>query len=232
VSRVRGWCSVAIVHFVIMGCGRVGSTLARTLGRNGHDVAVIDADPAAFRRLGAEFEGQTVTGIGFDRDTLVAAGIKEAYAFAAVSSGDNSNILAARVARETFGVEHVAARIYDPQRAMVYQRLGIPTVATVRWAADQMIQRLLPQGAMPELTDPSGKIVIAEVPLTEEWVGLPLTDVEQLTGSRVAYLTRLGEGMLPEPETVVQAGDLVHLAVRRTEMARVERICDQPPVTS
>jgi trk system potassium uptake protein TrkA len=217
------------VHFVIMGCGRVGSTLARTLGRAGHDVAVIDSEASAFRRLGTEFEGQTVTGIGFDRDTLVAAGIKEAYAFAAVSSGDNSNILAARVARETFGVEHVAARIYDPQRAMVYQRLGIPTVATVRWTSDQMIQRLLPQGAMPELTDPSGKIVIAEVPLAPAWIGRPLSAVEEQTGGRVAYVTRLGEGAIPMPGMVVQQGDLVHLSVRRDELARVERICDQPP---
>lgn len=212
-----------------MGCGRVGATLARILGRNGHDVAVIDVDPSSFRRLGTEFEGETVTGIGFDRDTLVAAGIKEAYAFAAVSSGDNSNILAARVARETFGVEHVAARIYDPGRAMVYQRLGIPTVATVRWTADQMIQRLLPQGAMPELTDPSGRIVIAEVPLTPEWIGRPLVEVERHTGARVAYLTRLGEGILPGADTVVQHGDLVHLAVQREHLGRVERICDQPP---
>ena len=212
-----------------MGCGRVGSTLARTLGRGGHDVAVIDSEPAAFRRLGTSFDGRTVTGIGFDRRTLVAAGIKEAYAFAAVSSGDNSNILAARVARETFGVEHVAARIYDPQRAMVYQRLGIPTVATVRWTADQMIQRLLPQGAVPELTDPSGKIVIAEVPLVEAWIGRRLTDVEEQTGARIAYVTRLGEGTLPRADMVVQQGDLVHLAVVRDDLARVERLCDQPP---
>ena len=212
-----------------MGCGRVGSTLARTLGRSGHDVAVIDADAAAFRRLGTSFDGQTVTGIGFDRRTLVAAGIKDAYAFAAVSSGDNSNILAARVARETFGVEHVAARIYDPQRARVYQRLGIPTVATVRWTADQMIQRLLPQGAVPELTDPSGKIVIAEVPMAEPWIGRRLTDVEEQTGARIAYVTRLGEGTLPRPDMMIQQGDLVHLAVVREELARVERLCDQPP---
>jgi trk system potassium uptake protein TrkA len=217
------------VHFVIMGCGRVGSTLARTLGRTGHDVAVIDADPAAFRRLGTSFEGRTVTGIGFDRDTLLAAGIRDAYAFAAVSSGDNSNILAARVARETFGVEHVAARIYDPQRAMVYQRLGIPTVATVRWTADQMIQRLLPQGAMPELTDPSGKVVIAEVPYAESWIGHPLTLLEEQTGGRVSYVTRLGEGMLPRPEMVIQEGDLVHMAVLRDQLPRVERVADSAP---
>ncbi len=131
-ARDRGSaCSVPAVHFVIMGCGRVGATLARSLEDRGHTVAVIDQNPDAFRRLGAGFEGTTVTGVGFDRDTLVEAGIEHAYAFAAVSSGDNSNILAARVARETFGVSNVVARIYDPGRAEVYQRLGIPTVATV-----------------------------------------------------------------------------------------------------
>lgn len=127
------------MHIVIMGCGRVGSTLAQTLEQQGHTVAVIDRDPTAFRRLGSGFGGRRVTGIGFDRDTLREAGIEEAGAFAAVSSGDNSNIIAARVAREMFGIENVAARIYDPRRAEVYQRLGIPTVATVRWTADQML---------------------------------------------------------------------------------------------
>ena len=110
-------------------------------------MAVIDQDADAFRRLGPDFAGKTVTGVGFDRDTLLEAGIEQADAFAAVSSGDNSNILAARVARETFGVENVVARIYDPGRAEVYQRLGIPTVATVRWTADQVLRRLLPGGS-------------------------------------------------------------------------------------
>jgi trk system potassium uptake protein len=130
------------VHIVIMGCGRVGSALAQTLEQQGHTVAVVDQDPTAFRRLGAGFGGRRVTGVGFDQDTLREAGIEDAGAFAAVSSGDNSNIIAARVAREMFGVENVAARIYDPKRAEVYQRLGIPTVATVRWTADQMLRRL------------------------------------------------------------------------------------------
>jgi len=217
------------VHFVIMGCGRVGSTLAKSLSKRGHDVAIIDAEPAAFRRLGSSFEGRTVTGIGFDRDTLSAAGIKDAYAFAAVSSGDNSNILAARVARETFGVEHVAARIYDPGRAMVYQRLGIPTVATVRWTADQMIQRLLPQGSVPDHTDPSGRVVIAEVTVDKAWVGRRVSEIESAAGVRVAYLTRLGEGMLPVDETVYQDGDLLHFVAGTADLARVEKVCDGPP---
>src|SRR5690606_18599893 len=122
-------------------------------------------------RLGTDFTGRRVTGIGFDREILEAAAIRDAYAFAAVSSGDNSNILAARVARETYGVAHVVARIYDPGRAEIYQRLGIPTVGTVRWASDQMLRRLLPQGHVPEFTDPSGRIVIADVPMDVSWVG-------------------------------------------------------------
>ncbi|MDO5503785.1 MAG: TrkA family potassium uptake protein [Actinomycetia bacterium] len=217
------------MHFVIMGCGRVGASLARALERAGHDVTVIDQDPTAFRRLGSEFGGNTVTGIGFDRETLTAAGIETAYAFAAVSSGDNSNILAARVARETFGIEHVVARIYDPGRAEIYQRLGIPTVATVTWASDQILRRLLPQGHLPELTDPSGRIVIADVPVAQEWIGQRLTALESATGARVAFLSRLGEGILPGKDTVYQAGDLVHFAVLRDRLEIVERILDDPP---
>jgi trk system potassium uptake protein len=217
------------VHFVIMGCGRVGSSLALSLESQGHDVAVIDQEESAFRRLGSAFEGRRVTGVGFDRDTLTEAGIDSAYAFAAVSSGDNSNILAARVARETFGVEHVVARIYDPGRAEVYQRLGIPTVATVKWTSDQMLRRLLPQGHVPELVDPSGNIVIAEVTVNPAWVGRRITAIEEATGTRTAYLTRLGSAMLPEAETVYQEGDLVHLAARTSELPQVERILDAPP---
>ena len=177
-----------------MGCGRVGSTLAHILEAQGHDVAVIDNNESAFRRLGSDFVGRRVTGIGFDRDTLLEAGIEDADAFAAVSSGDNSNILAARVARETFGVDNVVARIYDPGRAEVYQRLGIPTVATVRWTADQMIRRLLPHGSEPEWRDPSGSVLLAEVQVDTAWVGERISRLEEETGARVAFLTRLGEG--------------------------------------
>jgi trk/ktr system potassium uptake protein len=210
------------VHFVIMGCGRTGSTLAHMIEDRGHTVAIIDQNPAAFRRLTAQFEGRRVVGTGFDRDTLVEAGINDAYAFAAVSSGDNSNIIAARVARETFGITNVVARIYDPRRAEVYQRLGIPTVATVRWTADQVARRLLPSGAAPEYRDASGHLVLAEVPVHVGWVGHRMIDLETAAGCRVAFLTRLGEGLIPGRDTVYQEGDLVHVVLREPDTATVE----------
>jgi trk system potassium uptake protein TrkA len=217
------------VHFVIMGCGRVGSTLAHILESQGHSVAVIDSNESAFRRLGTSFTGRRITGIGFDRDTLREAGIEEAQAFAAVSSGDNSNILAARVARETFGIENVVARIYDPGRAEVYQRLGIPTVATVRWTANQMLRRLLPKGATPDHQDPSGKVVVAEVPVNDAWVGERISRIESDSGARVAYLTRLGEGLLPETDTVFQDGDLLHMLSYEDDLDRVTEVLKAAP---
>ncbi|GAA1179838.1 trk system potassium uptake protein TrkA [Kitasatospora gansuensis] len=217
------------MHIVIMGCGRVGSALARALEKQGHSVAVVDQDPTAFRRLGSGFNGRRVTGVGFDQDTLREAGIEEAGAFAAVSSGDNSNIIAARVARENFGVENVAARIYDPRRAEVYQRLGIPTVATVRWTADQMLRRLLPSGGEPLWQDPSGGVQLAEVAYAPAWVGHKLTALEEASGARIAFLTRLGEGVLPTPQLVVQEGDLVHVMLRRADLDTVEAAFAQGP---
>jgi trk system potassium uptake protein TrkA len=217
------------VHVVIMGCGRVGSTLAETLDRQGDTVAVIDQESAAFRRLPSSFGGRTVTGVGFDREVLGEAGIEQAHAFAAVSSGDNSNILAARVARETFGVENVVARIYDPKRAEVYQRLGIATVATVRWTADQMMRRLRPEGVLSEWADASGEVRLAEVHVDPTWIGLSVARIEGKAPVRVALFTRLGEGMLPTADTVLQEGDLVHVLVRHEDLDGVSSVLAGPP---
>ena len=218
------------MHVVIMGCGRVGSALAKGLEKYGHSVAVIDSDAGAFRRLHASFAGLQVTGIGFDRDTLVEAGIERANAFAAVSSGDNSNIIAARVARETFGVENVVARIYDARRAEVYQKLGIPSVATVRWTADQVLRRMLPEGLLSQWRDPSGQVMLAEVAYSPHWVGRRLTDLEAAAATRVALVTRLGEGRLPAPDTVVQEGDLVHVLMTDDQREQVLRVFAAGPV--
>lgn len=213
-----------------MGCGRVGASLAGQLEEHGHSVAVVDQNPEAFRRLPAGFEGRRVTGVGFDRDALAQAGIEDAFALAAVSNGDNSNIIAARVARETFGVANVVARIYDPRRAEVYQRLGIPTVATVRWTADQVLRRLLPTGASSEYQDPSSRVSLVTFDTHIAWVGESLDRVEQLTQGRIAYLTRLGQGVVPHPGSVVQENDVVHLMVATDRIGAAQRVLASPPV--
>ncbi len=200
------------MYVVIMGCGRVGSSLVAGLERLGHEVAVIDRDPQAFRRLGPDFRGRQVVGQGFHREVLVAAGVERAGAFAAVSSGDNSNIISARVARETFGVERVVARIYDAKRAAVYERLGIPTVATVPWSTDRLLRMILPDGVASAWREPSGTVAILPLPVHEDWVGRPIAQLEAATGSRVAFLVRFGTGVLPKRDTVVQADDTVYVA--------------------
>jgi trk system potassium uptake protein TrkA len=209
------------VHVVIMGCGRVGSTLARSLEDRNHTVSVIDISPDAFRRLGPSYNGLNVTGYGFDRAVLTEAGIERADAFAAVSSGDNSNIIAARVARETFGIQQVVARIYDPGRAAVYERLGITTVATVKWTADQVLRRLLPAGAEPNYRDPSGTIRLDQIPVNDAWVGQRSVKFQEQSSSRIAWIDRLGEGMLPQRETVLQEGDMLHLVMREENATKV-----------
>ncbi|CAB4695528.1 unannotated protein [freshwater metagenome] len=212
-----------------MGCGRVGSSLANELESAGHSVAIIDQSRDAFRRLGSNFQGTTVTGVGFDRDTLVEAGIEKAEAFAAVSNGDNSNILAARVARETYGVKNVVARIYDPGRAEIYQRLGIPTVATVLWTSDQILRRILPDGSRSEWRDASGTIQLCEMHIDSAWFGNPVTRIENVTPARVAFITRLGEGIIPDEHTVLQDGDLVHVMVLEKDIPSVEAALGRSP---
>jgi trk system potassium uptake protein TrkA len=217
------------VHVVIMGCGRVGSTLARSLEDRNHTVSVIDSEPDSFRRLGPGFNGDKITGYGFDQEVLEKAGIRRADAFAAVSSGDNSNIIAARVARETFGIQQVVARIYDPGRAEVYQRLGITTVATVKWTADQVLRRLLPAGSEPQWRDPSGSVRLMEVHVDRSWVGRTVEQIEAATGARVPFVFRLGSGVVPKRGTVFQDGDLIYAAVADERLADVEAILAARP---
>jgi len=216
------------VHIVIMGCGRVGSRIAHTLEDLSHTVAMIDQDPDAFRKLSAGFKGKKITGIGFDRDVLIEAGIEQADAFVAVSSGDNSNVIAARVARESFGVRRVVARIYDPRRAEVYQRLGIPTVATVQWTVDQMLRKVLPEGAQPLWRDPTGAVVLAEVAYDDHWLGEKVTALEEAARTKIAFISRLGEAMLPNPGTVLQEGDVLHVLADEGYLDRIAAAFAKP----
>jgi trk system potassium uptake protein TrkA len=214
------------VHIVVVGCGRVGSELATTLAGAGHTVVIVDKHEASFRRLGESWGGRSVVGLGFDRDTLLAAGITDADALAAVTSGDNSNVLTARIAREYFEVPNVVARIYDPRRAVIYQRLGIPTVATVTWTVDQVIRRLLPDQPVTEWSDSTGRLVLVERQLPSTWVGRPLDALEIPERCRMVSVDRTGSPRLARPGLVGQEGDVVHLAVLKDALDEVNRLLE------
>ena len=208
---------------MIVGCGRVGSTLALSLISSGHSVAVVDRKSDAFFRLRDNFAGQTITGIGFDRDVLEQAGIKKASAVAAVTNGDNSNILVARVARESFGIENVVARISDPKRAEIYERLGIATVATVKWTSDRILRRILPDLPAVEWTDPSSSVVLVERTLPDTLVGEKVLELE-IKGARISALRRLSAAVIPDSKTLVQQGDIAYFTVEKDSVNSLDEL--------
>ena len=215
-------CCMVPVHVVIVGCGRVGSGLAIRLVEQGHTVSILDKVARSFRRLPSDWPGTSIVGSGFDRDDLDRAGAKQAGALAAVTSGDNSNILTARIARETYGIHSVVARIYDPRRAEIYQRLGIPTVATVTWTIDQVMQRLLPEAVVGEWSDPTGSLVLVERVLPDAWAGKALRDLGMAGKVKVVAVTRAGMPRLEVADLVGQEGDLLHLAVLKDAVGELE----------
>lgn len=211
------------VHIVLVGCGRVGAGLASQLEAQGHSVAVIDKTRRAFRRLSPAFGGITVEGSGFHRACLKDAQIERAGALAAVTSGDNSNVLTARIARETYGIERVVARIYDPRRAEIYQRLGIPTVATVTWTVDQVERWLLPDRVTPVWSDASGTLLLVDRVLPDHLAGTRLADVEVPGKVRLVAVTRAGVPRLDAKDLVGQEGDLLHIAVQKAALPHLEQ---------
>jgi len=219
------------VHVVVVGCGRVGSELAGALELGGHTVVVVDKRKEAFRRLPPSFSGKTIVGFGFDRDTLLEAQIDQAGALAAVTSGDNSNIMAARVARETFEIERVVARIYDPRRAAIYQRLGIPTVATVAWTTDQVMRRLLPGDHAASWTDSTGEVALVERDLPASWAGRPLGALEEPGRAKLVSVTRLGTARIFATDLVGQEGDILHLVVASDALGELQERLDAKPET-
>ncbi len=217
------------MHVVVVGCGRVGSELATWLDENGHSVAVIDKDRSAFeRRLPDDWRGGAVVGYGYDRDALEAAEIHKADALVAVTSGDNSNIIAARVARETYEVPYVVARIYDPRRAVIYQRLGIPTVATVAWTVDQIRRRLIPEAATPDWTDATGALSLIERALPVQWAGRRFGELSKEMSFRVVGLVRDGVAQLPDDDTIGQEGDILHIICTRDAIGALSERLAQP----
>ena len=218
------------MHVVVVGCGRVGSGLAATLVSQGHSVSVIDRKPQAFRRLPDDFSGETFEGVGFDRERLISAGIERADALAAVTNGDNSNILVARTAKEFFGVERVVARIYDQRRAAIYERLGISTVATVGWAIERVLRRVEPETTGIEWIDPSAKVCLVERVVPPAWAGHPLVRLEGDGVARVVALTRLGVAQIVSTALLAQEGDVIWVAAAGDRIDELDRRLKAAPV--
>ena len=216
------------MHVIVVGCGRVGSGLALELTQEGHTVAIIDKRAEAFRRLPEEWGGERIVGFGFDRDALERAGVQRASALAAVTSGDNSNILTARIAKETYEITAVVARIYDPRRAEIYQRVGIPTVATVTWTTNQVLRRLFPDVSAVEWSDPADRVRFVEHLLPMNWGGRRLLDIEQPGEIRLVAVTRAGVAQLATPDLVGQEGDVLHLAVTTASAGRLDEVLAKP----
>lgn len=218
------------MHVIVVGCGRLGSELAVDLDAAGHTVAVIDKNRNAFQRyLPERWSGRAVLGFGFDRDRLEQAEIGKADALAAVTGGDNSNIMTARIARETYEVPNVVARIQDPRRATIYQRLGVPTVASVAWAADQVRRRLTPDARTVEWTDANGAVSMIEVSLPPAWAGHNLAALSNGDQFRLAVISRGGVGRLDTGHVVGQEGDVLHMMVQRDARAEFEAIIEAGP---
>ncbi len=217
------------MRVVVVGCGRVGSQLAVTLSREGDEVSVIDKSNRALQRLAMDWGGKSVVGFGFDRDALEEAGIAGAHALAAVTNGDNSNILTARIAKETYQVPNVVARIYDPRRAAIYRRLGIPTVATVAWTVEQVLERLVPERTVTEWSAPHGEVVMIERSLPANWVGYRLDELEAPGVAKVVALSRAGKACIPKPGALGQDGDVLYISVDVGALGTVEaRLAEGP----
>jgi len=210
------------MHVIVVGCGRVGSEVAVSLASTEHDVVVIDRRVEAFRRLGDDFNGRTLVGVGFDRDVLTEAGVAPDCAVAAVTSGDNSNILIARVARETFGVRRVVARIYDPRRASIYERLGIATVASVAWTSARVLRNAVGDEATPDWIDPSAKFTMVERRVPTAGAGIAVSTVESSIQGRIAVLSRCGESSVPAPATLLQEDDVLQVVVAADQAALLD----------
>jgi len=205
---------------IIMGCGRVGEQLARLLSEEGHDIAVIDYDSSALARLGDNFRGKKVKGIGFDKDVLVEAGIEQADAFAATSASDNANVVAARIARNIFLVPKVVARLYDPRRAEIYQRLGLLTISSTTWGAERIRELLTHSALDPILTFGSGEVCLLSIETPPMLVGRMVKHLSIPGEIQVIAITRQGHAFIPLFGTELQPGDTIHLAILASSMER------------
>ncbi|MCL4078151.1 TrkA family potassium uptake protein [Coriobacteriia bacterium Es71-Z0120] len=208
------------MNIIVVGCGRVGSQLATMLSVEGHNVTVIDRDEAAFKRLGTTFNGISIRGLGFDEEVLEEAGIHEADVFAAVTNLDNTNLMAAEVARKLFGVRHVVARLYNPVRERTYQQLGLDYVCGTTLVAESLVEKI--KAGHGHHLNAVGDIELVEFKASAEVDGKRVRDVEVARGFRVAAILRGANSIVPDEDTQLKAGDILVGAVHTDQYQRIQ----------
>jgi trk system potassium uptake protein TrkA len=212
------------MRVIIMGCGRVGEQLARLLVDESHQVVVIDYDANALARLGPKFKGQVIRGVGFDREVLIRAGIEQADAFAAASSSDNANILAARIAHNIFQVPRVVARLYDPQRAEIYRRLGMLTISSTTWGAERIRELLTSAELDPVFSFGSGEVSMVSITIPPHLVGRMVKDLTVPNEIIIAAITREGKAFIPASGSQFRNGDVIHLTILASALDRFKTL--------
>ncbi len=209
---------------IIMGCGKVGTLVSRRMVQKGHDVTVIHSDEAARERLGPGFKGRLIVGVGFDRQVLLDAGIEQAEAFAATSTSDSTNIVAARIARNIYRVPRVVCRLYDPRRAEIYNRLGLVTISSTTWGAERIYELLTHGNLDAVMTFGQGQVSLVAVEAPAQLVGRTVNNLVVPGEVIVVSITRRGEAIVPVLGTAFQQGDLVHIAVHAAALTRLESL--------
>lgn len=209
---------------IVMGCGRVGLQVSLILAEQNHDVTVIDHDENAIVRLGSDFKGRVVRGLGFDRNVLIESGVESADAFVAASSSDNANIVAARIARNIFHVPRVVARLYDPRQAEIYKRLGLLTISTTNWGAERICEVVTHTDLDVVYTFGRGEASLIVIEASPQLAGRTVHHISIPGEIVVVSITREDQAFLPLSGSEIQEGDRIHLAVLSSAMERVEEM--------
>lgn len=212
------------MHVVIGGYGRVGQYLAHMLEYEGHSVAVIDHNESTLTTLGSDILGPKFVGEVFDRNTLEKAGIRQADCFCAVTSGDNSNVVSARVCKEYYKVPRVVARIFDPRRADIYRRLGIPTVASVRWTGTRLMELISHPELKSQYQFGNGEVEMIEVELPMALAGRKVEELETAGEIEVVVIVRGNTALMVTPDMTFETGDRLVVMVATDSMGTFERL--------
>ena len=209
---------------IVMGFGRIGSQVSKLLANQQHDVTIIDHDANAGKRIDPAFKGRVIKGLGFDRKILIQAGIEQAEAFVAASTSDNANIVAARIARNIFHVPRVVARLYDPLRAEIYQRLGLTTVSATNWAAERIYQELTHTDLDVWESFGRGEVSLVHLETPSHLFGRTVSQLNVPGEVMVISIVRKEQAFIPIIGTEFQEGDLINLVVLSSAMERLEEM--------